>query len=177
MDALVHLSRMPALTQLEFALSAILLAADSPLSFSNLHKMRLQSKSLHPISHLLSLIRLPTITDFTARIDDCPSRRELVSLFAGVQTSNTSGTIKHLALNQSSSLRISVFHSEPLLLCFEDLLPCMTLGNLSCLTLDIGWNVGLTETNLLQLASAWSHLEMLFINESFGWNTLSGITP
>ena len=66
LNALAHLTQMPALTRLTFALSNTLPASDSPHLFSNLHELTLHSKSLDPISrlfsHLLSRKLLPTLT-------------------------------------------------------------------------------------------------------------------
>ncbi|KAF8546969.1 hypothetical protein OG21DRAFT_1501772 [Imleria badia] len=171
-DTLVHLSGMPALTHLQFALNATLPASNSPLPFSNLHGIMLHSKSLHLVSSFVSQTHLPAVTNFTAFIRNCPSRQDISSFLAGV-----GHTIKHLTLDQSSySIRNSV-RSEALPLCLEDLRPCMALGNLRQLTLNIGWDIGLTDRELLTLASAWPHLEHLLINIDWGWNTLGGITP
>ncbi|KAF8549233.1 hypothetical protein OG21DRAFT_1515452 [Imleria badia] len=177
-NTLVHLSRMPALSHLEFALTATSLPAapDSPLVFSNLHDFALHSESLERISRFLSRIRLPTIVDFSTVLDNCPSRQELSSFSAGVQASNAGHTIERLRLYQLSSFQDTVTHSEHFTLCLEDLQPFMVF-NLRHLSVDIEWDVYLTDTRLLALASAWPHLETLFINEECGWNTPCGITP
>ena len=178
-DALVHLSRMPALTELEFALNTTfpLAASHSPLVFSNLHNFTLHSKSLEPISQSLSQVRPPVITDFGAIIRTCPSRQELSSFFASVQTFNAGRTIERLRLHQkpihfSDLPQTSLEYPE---LCLEDLRPC-TSFNLRQLSLDIEWDIGLTDSDLLTLASAWPHLERLVINMKRGWNTRGGIT-
>ena len=54
LDTLVHLSRMSALTRPTFALSATFPACNPPLFFSNLRRLTLHSKSLDPISQLIS---------------------------------------------------------------------------------------------------------------------------
>ncbi|KAF8550083.1 hypothetical protein OG21DRAFT_1514510 [Imleria badia] len=175
-DTLVHLSSIPALTQLTFTLSTTLPTSHSPIFFSNLRYLTLYSKCLRPISWLLSWIRLPAITEFIAVIENCPSRKHLITFFAGVQTSSAGRTIERLSLNQCSDLPSNVVRSEALLLSFEDLQPCMALSNLRSLRLNIEWNVSLTDTELLALASSWPHLEEFIINPSWGWNTLAGIT-
>ncbi|KAF8547953.1 hypothetical protein OG21DRAFT_1449763 [Imleria badia] len=176
-DALVHLSRMPALTRLSFMTSTILPVSDTPLFFSNLHDLTLHSESLHLISRLLSQIQLPAITKFTAFVFHSPSRQDLTSFFTCVQTSSADRTIKCLSLNQFSPLSDNAVRSEAPLLSLEDLRPCMALRNIRELRLNIEWNVGLTDSELLTLASTWPHLEDLFINVNWGWNTLCGITP
>ena len=172
---LLHLSRMPALTNLEFALRRTLPDFDSSLSFSNLQHLALDSNSLNPISRLLSRTRLPALTDFRARVSDCPSRPELASLF-GILTSNASLTINKLGLIQvhppSNHVRL-----EALLLGSEDLRPCMAFSDLRQIQLEIECNVCLTDSDLLTLASAWPKLEDLQINTSWGWNSQYGITP
>ncbi|KAF8550068.1 hypothetical protein OG21DRAFT_1514485 [Imleria badia] len=176
-DALVHLSCMPALTRLDFVLSATFPASDSHLFFPNLHHITLRSKSLEAVTRLLSRTRLPAITDFTAIIYDCPSREELSFFFIGVQSSITGNTIKVLELHQMSWPATNAVRSEGLLLCWEDLQPCMAFRNLLRISLDIEWKVGLMDNELLALALAWPHLEDLLINPFWGWNSPGGITP
>ncbi|KAF8550085.1 hypothetical protein OG21DRAFT_1488059 [Imleria badia] len=175
-DALAYLSHMPALTRLTFKLSPSLSPSLSPLFFSNLHDLTLHSESLQPISRLLSRARLPALTNLTAFIGSYPSRQELTSFFAGVQTSSACHTIKSLTLDQPVPSMSAVRGQVPLL-DLEDLRPCMAFRNLRCLKLNIEWNVSLTDTELLALASAWPRLEDLVINAYSGWSTLGGITP
>ena len=118
-DALAQLSRMPALTQLTFALSATFPPSDSPLLFSNLHDLTLHSKSLDPISRLLSQTRLPVITNLIAYIDNCPSRQELSSFLTGVPKSNAHYTIEMLRLTQWFRPSSNVLRSEALFLGLE----------------------------------------------------------
>ncbi|KAF8443666.1 hypothetical protein L210DRAFT_810366, partial [Boletus edulis BED1] len=63
------------------------------------------------------------------------------------------------------------------LLGFEDLQPCLVFSNLRVMDINVGWNVDLTDGDLLTLASAWPCLEDLSINMDGGWNTAAGITP
>lgn len=177
-DALAHLSCMPALARLTFKLAPSFLASVSLLFFSNLHDLTLHSQSLQPISRLLSWARLPALTNFTAFVASCPSRQELTSFFAGLQTSTSSAhyTIKSITLDQPVTSMSDIRGQAPLL-DLEDLRPCMAFSNLRCIKLNIEWNVGLTDTELLALVSAWPHLEHLVINAYSGWSTLGGITP
>ncbi|KAF8550074.1 hypothetical protein OG21DRAFT_1514495 [Imleria badia] len=176
-DTLVHLSCMPALTQLHLALSATLPVSDSPLFFSNLHHMTSRSKSLEAITRLLSQIRLPTIMNFTAIIPGCPSIQELSSFLVGIWASSAGYTIERLTLYQLSPLPSNNIRSEAPLLGLEDLWQCTAFSSLRHLQLDIEWNVGLADSELLALTSAWPHLEHLSINVDLGWNTPGGITP
>ncbi|KAF8555281.1 hypothetical protein OG21DRAFT_1483955 [Imleria badia] len=177
-DAFAHLSRMPALTQLEFRLSDTLLPFDSPLFFPNLHHLTLYSEFLDPISRLLSRTRLPAITDFAATIQTCPSKQRFSSFLASVQTSAISHTIQKLYFCQ----RLGVLDDsrpgeDPRVLGFEDLQSFMTFSNLRGIDLNIAWPVDFTDSELLALALAWPHLEYLLINTDWGWRTLGGITP
>ncbi|KAF8132956.1 hypothetical protein EV363DRAFT_1162755, partial [Boletus edulis] len=63
------------------------------------------------------------------------------------------------------------------LLGFEDLQPCLAFSNLRVMYINVGWNVDLTDSDLLTLASAWPCLEDLSINMDWGWNTAAGIMP
>ena len=172
---------MPSLTQLEFVLDATLpvAASDSPLVFSNLHEFALHAVSLELISRFLSRVQLPVITGLGAVMGSCPSRNEVSSFSASVQTSNAGHTIERLRLDQPPHLQNNLQNNvrcEALLLCLQDLRPFMAF-NLRQLKLNIGWNVDLTDNELLALASAWPHLETLLINEDWGWNTECGSTP
>ena len=178
-DALIHLSHTD-ITQLFFTLSTTLPVSDSSLVFSNLHNLTVQSESLESISRLLYQARLPAIMDFGAFIHNCPVRSDLTSFLAGVPTSNASHTLETLQLKHSDHLFGIGLRSEARPLMFEDLQPCMVFRNLRNVELDIAWNVGLTDFQVLTLASAWPKLEDLKINEQWGWGWNSragGITP
>ncbi|KAF8436369.1 hypothetical protein L210DRAFT_987113 [Boletus edulis BED1] len=174
---LVHLSHMPALTELNIASSATLSPFDSPLSFPSLHNLMLSSEPLKPISRLLSQIRLPVIRSFSAFIRDCPSRLQLSSFWASFQTASTGHTVEKLGLTLSYNSSNNFTRSEAPLLGFEDLQPCLAFSNLRVMDINVGWNVDLTDGDLLMLASAWLCLEDLSINMDWGWNTAAGIMP
>lgn len=176
-DALVHLSSIPGLSCLTFAMDNILLASDSPLVFSDLWDLSLQSKSLEPISRLLSQTRLPALTDFYATIDNSPFGQELTSFFAGLPTSNTGHTLGRLQLTYSTYSPDYVARSAHFPLDFEDLRPCMVFSNLRVMDLNVECNVDLTNKQVLTLVSAWPKLESLSINDKWGWNSTGGITP
>ena len=180
-DALSHLSRMPEMTELSFGISSATLPdpitlSSSPPFFSNLQKLTLLSTSLDPISRLLSRIRLPVIRKFAAFIDTNPSKQDLCSFFVGVQTSGAGHTIESLCLGQTCHLTNISSSRVVALLGSEDLRPCMAFTSLRHVDLNIGWGVGLTDNELLALASAWPYLQDLAINQEWGWNTRSGIT-
>lgn len=177
MDALVHLFRMPLLTQVSLVLSATLPASASPLVFSNLQDITLQSKSLTAISQLLSQTRLPVVMSFSTMIDKCPSKQEISSFLAGVQTSSAGNSIKRLRFTQLSPSLWNVGRSQAHLLGLQDLRPYMAFCNIRQIELEIEWNVDLTDSGLLTLASAWPQLENFVINAEWGWNTPGGITP
>ncbi|KAF8555289.1 hypothetical protein OG21DRAFT_1483962 [Imleria badia] len=181
-EALVHLSHMPALTILSFTPSATLPPSDSPLLFSNLHHLSFYSKFLNPISRLLSRLRLPAITHFTAQVNSRPSKQDFSSFLTSVQTSVIGHTLQELVYTDTSGLRGSAIigahseHPRPVL-GFEDLQPCMVFTNLHHLDLIFTWDVDLTDSELLVLASAWPHLERFSIIIAYGWDTSAGITP
>ena len=175
-DALVHLSYMLALTRLDIMADTTFAPFDSPLIFSNLHHLKLQSPSFPSVSSLLLRTRLPTITDFTVMVFNGFSRQGFSSFLTSVQTSDAGRTIENLAFYTSEPLE----DSEDALfrIGLEDLRSCMAFTNLRCIDLDFWrYGVGLTEVELLELASAWPRLEEFKINKEWGWHTRSGITP
>ena len=83
-DALAHLSQMPSLTRLSCTPNATLPPADSPLSFSNLHHLKLSSEYLDPVSQFLSWIRPSIIMDFPVLIYSYPSKQCFSSFLSSV---------------------------------------------------------------------------------------------
>ena len=174
-DALSHLARMSSLTRLDFELSTTSLNFDTIFPLTNLRSISLRSKSLALVQRLPFLIRLPIIVDFAIVINETPSKEEFPSFLACVQTSHT---VQGLQLYQSRWAPISSSRDrDGSLLGLEDLRPCMALSNLRRINLNVKWSIGLTDCDLLTLVSAWPHLEKLYINEHWGWNTPGGITP
>ena len=53
----------------------------------------------------------------------------------------------------------------------------MAVNNLHLIELNVERNVGLADSEVLALASAWPKVEPLLMNEDWGWNSLGGITP
>ncbi|KAF8452560.1 hypothetical protein L210DRAFT_3383300 [Boletus edulis BED1] len=168
MDALAHLSRLPALSVLNFKEIVALSGCISPLFFSNLCDMKLHPTSLGPVSQLLSRILLPALRDFTIAVGSRPSRQELFSFLTAVQTCNPDHTIERFSLYQFPSSS-NLVRSEAPLLRFAHLQLCMASA--------LSWNVSLTDSDLLALALAWPSLVQFDINTRWGWNTPSGITP
>ncbi|KAF8431608.1 hypothetical protein L210DRAFT_2908794 [Boletus edulis BED1] len=116
--------------------------------------------------------------DFDACFLQCPSRLQLASFWAVFQPAIVSPTIKGLKLNHFNRFSRDSPGLETLLLNFEDLQPCMAFSNLRFMDVDIGWNVGLTDGDLLTLTTAWPSLEGFSINAEWGWGVASGgITP
>ncbi|KAI9572304.1 hypothetical protein HD554DRAFT_2297912 [Boletus coccyginus] len=178
MNALTHLSRTPGLTRLTFAQNAPLSVTPSdPLPFPTLYELKIFSESLFPISKLLAHFHLPAVTDFAVGISSCPSRQNITSFLAALQRSGVSDSITRLRLTQTPSPSLANLRPDVLVLATDDLWSSMALRNLRRIDLNLGWNVGLTDSGLLTLASARPHLEHLLINEDWGWQTSGGITP
>ncbi|KAF8123021.1 hypothetical protein EV363DRAFT_1229779 [Boletus edulis] len=177
---LVHLSRISALTRLEFKLGDTLpdqtSPLDSPLIFTHLAYLILHSESMNPISRLLSRIQFRAVKSFSASIKRRPSRQDLFFL-ASAQTSGLCHTIHQLILDQDDFRAHTYVHGDRPVLGFQCLQPFMAFTNLRHIHLDIEWTVDLTDSELLTAVSVWPHLEKLCINVQWGWNTLGGITP
>ncbi|KAF8123023.1 hypothetical protein EV363DRAFT_1455953 [Boletus edulis] len=177
----VHLSRISALTRLEFKLGDTLpdqiSPFDSPLIFTHLAYFILYCESMDPISRLLSRIQFRAVKAFSASIKHRPSTQDLFSFFAIFQTSGLCHTIQQLMLNQDDFRGHTYVHRDRPVLGFQHLQPFMAFTNLRHIHLDIEWNVDLTDSELLTAVSVWPHLEKLCINVQWGWNTLGGITP
>ncbi|KAF8439808.1 hypothetical protein L210DRAFT_3540386 [Boletus edulis BED1] len=139
--------------------------------------LSLYSQLLDPIIRLLSQIRLPAISDVSAFVEFRPSRRDLSSFLAGVQTSGSAHAVRTLWLAQHFNPCHAYVPEDRPVLVLEDLRPYMEFSNLRCINLAIEWKVDLTDSELLALASKWPHLEKLLINTEWGWNTQGGITP
>ena len=175
MDALAHLSRLPALTQLNFVLNETMPVSDSPLLFSGLRIMELRCKSLAVAQSFLSQARLPAVVCFTTVVLQCPSQNHLSSFLTNIETSGASHTIQQMWLRDMFD--DSDPGTNPLVLDLDSLRPSMALSNLRSIHLDMLEDVVLSDNDLLLLASSWPHLEQFWINQSRGWNTSGGITP
>ena len=177
MDATVHLPRLPALTwlRLELAIPSDQFdSPQSPLFFPNMHILTLDSLYLGSLTDLLTRIQLHEIKDFSVITEDECSE-EMFSFWDSVHTSGIGRTVKRLSFHQDDTLG----GSEPNrpMLRLEDLRPCMAFSHLRHLYFDIKWRVGLTDSDLLTLTSAWPRLTRLVINDHWGWSTPGGITP
>lgn len=53
----------------------------------------------------------------------------------------------------------------------------MAFRNLHLIEFNIKRKVGLTENEVIMLASAWPQMEHLYINPDWGWSCQKGITP
>ena len=174
-NTLAHLSRMPALTLLDFSLNTTLPVSDAPLFFSALDSLRLHSETWKPISQLLSRTCMPVVTSFDVSVRENPSRQSLRAFLASA-SSAVGRTVKYFTMDLWKP-RATDVRSEALFLCLEDVQSFMAFNNLRHLEIGVEWSVGLTDAELLTLASAWPYLEQLEINRSYGWNTRGGITP
>ncbi|KAG8213577.1 hypothetical protein J3R82DRAFT_10244 [Butyriboletus roseoflavus] len=178
-DSLTHLSCTPSLTNLSFALSAVvtdhITSSHSILIFSKLHNLEICSQSLESISRLLSHIRLPTIEFLTVYVDSCPSNFTLRSYLTAVQKMCTCHFLVSFKLIQTRPPSSTNHILDQLAV--EDIRPCMAFNHLRRLDINIASAVNLADDDLLELASAWPHLEYLLINEESGWKTEGGITP
>ncbi|KAF8441546.1 hypothetical protein L210DRAFT_3644823 [Boletus edulis BED1] len=162
-DALVHLSSIPALTELTCTVSAAL--ADqvtpsySPLLFSNVRSLTFYSDLLKSISRLLSRTRLPAVRIFTAIIASRPSKMNISSFLSALYTSDIADTVEELQMNQVGSLEnIDVTEDEDRwsMLALKDLQPFIALSKLQTLE--------------------WPRLELLHINHNWARNMPGGIT-
>ncbi|KAF8126759.1 hypothetical protein EV363DRAFT_1401570 [Boletus edulis] len=176
---LVQLSRMPELTWLDFTLHRTLPdeVSTSSLIFSKLRQLTLNSECLDPISHLLSRIQLPVVAHLVASIRFCPSRQDLSSFLACVQTSGIGHSAQEVALDQDYISDRSYVPEDRPTFGFRDLQPYMTFTNIRHINFNVACQVDLTDGELLTLASAWPRLDVLDINRGWGWNTQGGITP
>jgi hypothetical protein len=158
MDALVHLSRMPALTHLTFkqcnTIPDEISPSSSPLVFSSLSHLDLcQSGSLVFISRLLAHIQLPALTGLAVDTGDCPPGC-IKSFLEAVQTACIAHAMTSLEFSQYGDST----SGDPIL-SFDDLRPMMAFRNLHVININVFWSVGLTDDELLALASAWLYLE------------------
>ena len=180
-DSLTHLSCTPSLTNLSFTLSVVvtdrIASSRSMLVFSRLRDLELCSQSLESISTLLSHTQLPAIESLAVSVDTCPSNFTLRSYLAAVQKVSTCNLLSSFKVIQTRSPSSTNNGLERYQFTVEDIRPCMAFNHLRRLDINTASTVNLTDDDLLELASAWPHLEYLLINEGSGWKTEGGITP
>ena len=183
MDAIVHLSSISKLKSLEFTVHADatrdLSHFGSILVFSNLVELRMDSKSLDTAALLLSRIRLPAIESLSVTISNYTSKRQIQAYWAGVRTVCPSNLLTSFGLEGfGQDYGTLTLGEEALLrLTWEDLYPCTAFAELRELCINFDCSVGLTDADLLELASL--RMEELVINYELGWqigNEGGGIT-
>ncbi|KAF8550680.1 hypothetical protein OG21DRAFT_1513704 [Imleria badia] len=180
-STLLHLSRMPFLTNLSFTLNAVVVdhitSSASILLFSKLRNLEIYSQPLELVSRLLPHIQLPIIESLAVYIDSCPLKHILRSHLVAVQNSCARHSLVSMQLTQTPPTSSTDQRLERYLLTLDDLRPCMVFDQLRRLDINIASTVKVTDNDLLELASACPHLEYLLINEEWGWHTAGGITP
>ncbi|KAG6378323.1 hypothetical protein JVT61DRAFT_14045 [Boletus reticuloceps] len=114
---------------------------------------------------------------FTPIINGSASTHDFSSFFAGARKSGISHTIQGFRLHQSTPFGNG--REEAPILGLDNLRPCTASQQSASHTVDIDikWNVGLIDSDLLTLVSTWPQLESLVINLDWGWNTPGGNTP
>ncbi|KAG8213563.1 hypothetical protein J3R82DRAFT_10217 [Butyriboletus roseoflavus] len=125
-----------------------ILPSDFVLVFSNLSRCEIASGWLFPGS---------------------PSKQTLRSFITSLGNACSSDTLTHLTILSQHYLFRRLLaggevESDNYPLVYDDLYPCMTFGNLRSLKINLNQAVGLTDNDLVELASAWPHLEELLIN-------------
>jgi len=117
-----------------------------------------------------------TCLDVNAKHFSCES---ISPFLATVQ--NTHHSIEHLALFHQPDTASMHSWGEVPALTPDHLRLTMAFGNLRHLGLQVAAHVALTDSGLLELATAWPQLEHLAINYESGWNipnrVIGGITP
>ena len=184
-DAILHVSRMSTLARLAFVLSKEIpnqiLPSDFSLVFSNLSWCEITSGWLFPVAKLFARTRLPVIKELLVRFPGSPPKQTVQLFMKTLRSTCSADTLTHLSvLSQRYLLRRlcscdkvgSLNHS----LAYDDLYPCTAFGNLRSLKVNLEQSVNLTDNDLVDLASAWPHLEEFFINHDSGWHIPGGIT-
>ncbi|KAF8441523.1 hypothetical protein L210DRAFT_3644804 [Boletus edulis BED1] len=103
---------------------------------------------------------LPAIEDLAVGTPDCPPG-SVGSFFSALETACINHSITQLSFDCGNSTTTNF--RDPILT-FDDVRPMMAFSNLHHLDLDVSWDVGLTDDDLVKLASAWPYLEHLGIN-------------
>jgi len=125
---------------------------------------------------LLPYIRLPSVESLAVYVDTCPTQHAFRSYLIDFQKICNHHSLLSLKVVQTRSPS----YANPIeryQLTFEDFRPCMALDRLHYIDINIASSVHLTDHDLLELTSAWPHLECLLINEEWGWKTEGGVTP
>lgn len=84
-----------------------------------------------------------------------PPRQNVTSFLVALQHSGVSDSVTRLELAKIYHSSAGLW-SDPPVLATGDLPFSVALRNLRRIDLDLGWNVGLTDSDLLMPVSAWS---------------------
>ncbi|KAF8548445.1 hypothetical protein OG21DRAFT_761611 [Imleria badia] len=181
-DTISHVSRISSLTSLSFTLipdeSDWTLSSGSASVFSTLTHLEMGAQSLGLIIGLLSCTRLPAVEDLNVTFYACPSKEVFKSYITTIRNTCSSDSLATVKIRgiQPSRILGGVPSESGHRLTLDDFRPCMAFVNSRHVYINLQWSVGLTDSDLLALASAWPHIHSLVINDQWGWRTTGGIT-
>lgn len=182
-DTISRLSEISTLAHISFTLIPGMtdwIPSGSVSVFPRLIHLETTSESLEPVMGLLSCTRLPVLRNLIVICPQRPSKDNFKLYMTTVRNVCSLSSLSNFMFFNNKSPRFPLFGTpddeSDDQLTLDDLRPCMDFFNLCQLRLDVKWSVALTDSDLLTLVSAWPHMQVLHVNERWGWRTTGGIT-
>jgi hypothetical protein len=174
--AIVHLSRLPWLTDLSMELrpdfkSNDLTSLASP-AFGSIYSLTLTASSLATLTSFLELMQItPSWVSFT--VMEAPTADALRLFFLVLVNACSSARLSQISLCVQGQ-RYALLQPEQIT--FSTLQSLLALPNIISFELDIPCAILLDDTGLTTLAKHWPILNELSINPKRGWGTSNRIT-
>lgn len=180
-DMILRLSEILSLKHLSFSLNPdapvdwITSSSSAPM-FQNLAYLGVASQSLESVTGLLSCIRLPVVENLDADFTANPSKETFRSYITTVRNICSPDSLAKFRIHGIRNPETPDIRSSHRLT-LDDVRPCMAFVNIRSIHINLPrWSIELTDSDLLELVSAWPHIHTLCINDEWGWRTTGGIT-
>ncbi|KIJ14707.1 hypothetical protein PAXINDRAFT_115738 [Paxillus involutus ATCC 200175] len=175
--AIVHLSRLPRLSNLSMELRPDFKSNDltslAPPAFGSINDLTLTASSLETLTSFLELIQItPSRVSFT--VAEAPTADALRLFFVVLVNACGSEQLSQVSLCMLSQ-GYAPLHPEPQAT-FSTFQPLLALPNIISFELDVPCAILLDDTGLTTLAKHWPILNKLSINPKSGWGPSNRIT-
>ncbi|KAG2146660.1 hypothetical protein DEU56DRAFT_785701 [Suillus clintonianus] len=173
-QVLDHLSRLPSLVELKFALQPNI-EFQNELPFQHLQVLGVHAQNITSAVDLVSRMR-NNLTNLSICSDDHTGTFVLAQLFRRLSTSVNHYSLRHLHIMVAERPPHRMFDSIPVMK-LEELHPLLSFKRLTHVHLDVGCGISLDDVAALELAQAWPDIVHLVLNKFLDNPLPSSMTP
>ncbi|KAG1874601.1 hypothetical protein DFJ58DRAFT_675924 [Suillus subalutaceus] len=169
-EVMDHLSRLPSLLELKFALQPNS-GFQNELLFEQLQVLDVHAQDITSAVDFVSRMRNKLI-NLSIFSDDHTGASALAQLFRRLSTSVSHCSLRHLQIMVAERP-----HDSPSVLNLDDLHPLLSFNRLTHVHLDVGCGISLDDVAALELAQAWPNIIQLMLNKFLETPFPSSISP